>query len=138
MPQTQNVQAYDEFIIGINWRRSIISIAYPPSRNTALKQIICVKRCQSFDIIAHFKLLKTYITLLLSTNKCLQNKIEMPYIHFLEAFIGIFKISAYGELCRYRDNSPPPVVAVFDVIDIKGIGEICDNVFICIVAGFYL
>lgn len=27
LPQTQNVQAYDEFIIGINWRHSIISIA---------------------------------------------------------------------------------------------------------------
>ena len=49
--------------------------------------------------------MKTYITLWLSTNKCLQNKIEMPYIHFLEAFIGIFKISAYVQLRSFFDKA---------------------------------
>ena len=52
-------------------------------------------------------------------------------------FIGISKISAYGEICRYLHNNPSPVIAFLDVVHSKAVGQICDEILICIFCSFY-
>ena len=43
--------------------------------------------------------------------------------------ISIYKISAYGRLCGYQHNIPAPVIAGTDIIDIKRMRKIGDDVF---------
>ena len=54
---------------------------------------------------------------------------------FLEKSIGISKISAYGELCRYQHNPPPGVINIFEVPRCElGHGKVADKTFIRTIA----